>query len=75
MVSGMRVTRTTVRRCRASATRLAEPPAAVVGRRRDPPKDVARRDPEAAMEWQVARSKELPRGDGIAVIVGHRGEL
>jgi hypothetical protein len=75
MVSGMRVWRTTVRRCGASATRLAEPSAAVVRRRRDPPKDVARCDRKTAMEWQVARSKELPRGDWIAVIAGHRGEL
>jgi hypothetical protein len=44
-------------------------------RRRDPSKDVARRDREAAMEWQVARSKEPPCGDGIAVVVRHRGEL
>jgi hypothetical protein len=75
MVPGMRVRRTTVRRCRASATGLAEATAAVVWRCRDPPKDVAHRDREAAMEWQVARPKELPRGDGIAVMVGHHREL
>jgi len=75
MVPGMRVRRTTVRRCGASATRLAEASAAVVRRCRHPAKDVARRDRESAMEWQVARAKELPRGDGIAVSVRHRREL
>jgi len=75
MVSGMRVGRTTVRWSRASAPGLAKTTAAVVRRRRDTSEDVGRGDREAAMEWQVARPKELPRGERIAVIVRHHREL